>query len=270
MINFSKIPIIAKVSSIGLVLSGSAYLGWASIIAPFIIDYNQRNIEEKRIESQRDFEKTLHNEKLKQDKEVAEKEARLRILEKEKTNALRAKEIKERQEFEAKQNRMLLNQQKLLIEQMILDRKARQDTNKMNNNRPAILPAKPEKKNLNERSTIKKFKQNKSTNNKTETAVTSYPESQKIISRPLKTLRNVSEGDYFDLCGYSQFTVSSVSGSIILKSSDRNIPDRKYRGYEKKLQKNIPLVLWDKCILAVNVTETLGTIRFTVSSTKIN
>lgn len=264
MRKITTIPLIAKIGSIGIMLSGGIYLGWASILAPVILDYKNTVVEQKRIEEQRVFDKKQQKEVLKHKIMLETQRTKDRIAEQKRADAKRKIEIKQQQDFEVKQNKLLIDQLKAIT-------KTREKVFNAQRIKPLELPTDSKKPSSKLPTNNTKFEtKTRNSNDNNKAVLNTIPNTTVSAAPVLKTLLNVSEGETFDICGYKKFTVSSLDGNIYLKSRDRNIPDRKYRGYEKIFSEDVPLILWKNCILAVSMTDTLGTIRYTISSTKIN
>ena len=78
----------------------------------------------------------------------------------------------------------------------------------------------------------------------------------------------VFEDQEFDLCGYSDFTAAkSGSNSVSLSSSDRSVPGRSFRGYQRRVPLGDAIDLFDGCIVEIEYDDSagVGRLQFNVS-----
>jgi hypothetical protein len=80
----------------------------------------------------------------------------------------------------------------------------------------------------------------------------------------------VFEEQSFEFCGYQGFTANIAKTTdgkpaIKIRSMDRNIPDRPFRGYENILPVNQMVELWPNCRALFKYESLAGTHRIAIS-----
>jgi len=76
----------------------------------------------------------------------------------------------------------------------------------------------------------------------------------------------VFEGQAFTLCGYSDFKAEVSGGQIVLRSTNRAIPGRTFRGFERRLDAGVPQDILPDCVVAAGYQTVGGTTRIAISS----
>jgi hypothetical protein len=94
----------------------------------------------------------------------------------------------------------------------------------------------------------------------------SVPSNEPVPSVPKEISVAVFEGQAFTLCGYSDFKAEISGGQIVLRSTNRAIPGRTFRGFERRLDAGVPEDLWPDCVVAAGYQTVGGTTRIAISS----
>lgn len=87
------------------------------------------------------------------------------------------------------------------------------------------------------------------------------------VPRPRsETVISVLPDQKFDLCGRRGFSAKLGASGVIIRSEDRAIPGRTFRGYERILSPGSSTELWPGCTVAVS-TRTLAGVEQMVFKT---
>ncbi len=92
------------------------------------------------------------------------------------------------------------------------------------------------------------------------------PEPLETIALPAgEHVFGVFEGQNFNLCSHSDFRAELTSkdgvASVLLTSTDRSVPGRGFRGFEKTIPLQTPVMLWEGCTIAIGSAEERSNLR---------